>query len=478
MILRRRRTGALAALLLVTALTGCGEKTVDYDVESQSRETTAAESQKETDETAPTADTGEFTDSPWALQRQFPQSKWQTELNLIDSTGKMCTAKVDAQVIVPEADGMIATELTNELFTPEYREQLMTNLADDGAVYYWDDLYKTKEQWQNRIRMYEGEIQNNVNEAKEPDIDPELEAGLQSSIQAYTTAIEEARRQMEQAPVEMTLAEDFSGQSYYAYVDERLYNVYFGTREYTGDTRNPGKQEWIYIDAENPEQFAPEALADAVGWNFRAIDSEQENGCSKTAEEAIALGEPYMEAMGIPEAVCTKVQALEWTGYCADENKTVINGYAVTYAPSSAGIPWNRFGTEYDYPDVYWDETDYQLDSSATVYVTDQGILRLEVRNPVNVTRRTEAVALLSFEKICEIIEQEIAGAQGIYGGYGDADCLNYMELIYFRVRNQEREGQYTYIPVWRLSGRPMYTEMRSALLVNAMDGSVIRPNG
>ena len=49
------------------------------------------------------------------------------------------------------------------------------------------------------------------------------------------------------------------------------------------------------------------------------------------------------------------------------------------------------------------------------------------------------------------------------------------LELIYFRIKDKENEGCYSYIPAWRLSGGNDYPQyFENPLLINAIDGSVI----
>ena len=64
---------------------------------------------------------------------------------------------------------------------------------------------------------------------------------------------------------------------------------------------------------------------------------------------------------------------------------------------------------------------------------------------------------------------------------YPSLESVNYytnMELIYFRIRDEEKKGYYSYVPVWRLSvqfeDEDGNQQMERAVLVNAIDGGVI----
>ena len=56
---------------------------------------------------------------------------------------------------------------------------------------------------------------------------------------------------------------------------------------------------------------------------------------------------------------------------------------------------------------------------------------------------------------------------------------MNGMDLIYFRIRDEENPGAYSYVPAWRLASvqrdeTEHFVECSEAVLVNAIDGSEI----
>ena len=57
---------------------------------------------------------------------------------------------------------------------------------------------------------------------------------------------------------------------------------------------------------------------------------------------------------------------------------------------------------------------------------------------------------------------------------------LNSIELTYFRVQDKEKEGYYSYIPVWRicrqakLGNEIMEETVYNPVLINAIDGTII----
>ncbi len=95
-----------------------------------------------------------------------------------------------------------------------------------------------------------------------------------------------------------------------------------------------------------------------------------------------------------------------------------------------------------------------------------------------------EDVSLLALEDIQNIIKEKVIKDFGsfrfIYTSEDRQVEFNKMELIYFRVKDEENEGSYSYVPTWRLgqisSGGDMGNKnsIYNCILVNAIDGSVI----
>lgn len=56
---------------------------------------------------------------------------------------------------------------------------------------------------------------------------------------------------------------------------------------------------------------------------------------------------------------------------------------------------------------------------------------------------------------------------------------MNEMQLIYFRIRDEENPGVYSYVPAWRLASVSRLeieppVQINAAVLINAIDGSEI----
>lgn len=129
------------------------------------------------------------------------------------------------------------------------------------------------------------------------------------------------------------------------------------------------------------------------------------------------------------------------------------------------------------------EEPQYFLKAQIEVYVNDKGVIGMRAYNPVETVSISEGVDLLSLDAVKGIIKDQVTNHYKDFRfKVGVSDSGKYvhfgrLELIYFRIRNKENAGNYSYIPVWRLSGGydsdyPKYLE--NPVLINAIDGSVI----
>ena len=100
--------------------------------------------------------------------------------------------------------------------------------------------------------------------------------------------------------------------------------------------------------------------------------------------------------------------------------------------------------------------------------------------NPIEVTAVTKDVKLLPLENIQNIIQDELKNHTDEFqcneknGSYS----FNSLELIYFRVPDDAKEGYYSYVPVWRLCDaygeEDEHRTYANAIFINAIDGSAI----
>lgn len=108
------------------------------------------------------------------------------------------------------------------------------------------------------------------------------------------------------------------------------------------------------------------------------------------------------------------------------------------------------------------------------VYYAGDSLTEVHIVDPIEVVSVTSGVSLLSMEEIKKILKKEIEEHMEPeqYKEYtpGKGISLDRLELIYFRIKNTQEDGYYSYVPVWKLScgGVNLF------VMVNAIDGSII----
>ena len=94
----------------------------------------------------------------------------------------------------------------------------------------------------------------------------------------------------------------------------------------------------------------------------------------------------------------------------------------------------------------------YSMNSGIALSIMDEGVIGMELCCPIEITSVTKDVELLSMENIQTIMRNELTEHIDQYPSLESVNYYTNMELIYFRIRDEEKKGYYSYVPVWRLS--------------------------
>ena len=115
------------------------------------------------------------------------------------------------------------------------------------------------------------------------------------------------------------------------------------------------------------------------------------------------------------------------------------------------------------------------------VYVNENGVIGMKAQNPIEITGILDKTELLPLEAIQGIVKEQLAGDVSMFRFESKkAITFNEAALVYFRVRDKENAGYYSYVPTWRLAFVKYHdadgyaTWINEQILINAIDGSVI----
>lgn len=460
----------LLACLMAGLFSGCADRAVDYDLNGEGTEH-AINSKLE----------------------QFAEAEnWNAEVTVTAENGSETHITINAQVVLPDADDMSVVEVEEAVVDGEYKKTLLTCFFEDGEIYYHDLAHCTREELEDMITETENSISDLRNDMAE---NPQDYASVNSEewFEYQEEQLQEYRAYLQTAKDTYTLAEDFDMCNEYAgYRDGILYGVVFQTRNETAQTVS-----WIDIRSMDGVYVGPESLKDFdevnrmhldYMWSGESAGTEAgTNECTLSQEEAKALADRFVDRSGRTNQICFEESEVLWQGhnleemeeegsYTITDQADAVYGYEFVYGTgvdemafaSFGGLTaFNQFWTIADLPENWYD-TDDQI----RIIVTDAGIIDVRMEYPITINHVTRQVELLPLETVQSILKNELIENGSRYD-FSQSKYFNTLELIYFRLKDDNKAGSYSYVPVWCLCAKDRDT-YQHAVLVNAIDGSVI----
>lgn len=217
-----------------------------------------------------------------------------------------------------------------------------------------------------------------------------------------------------------------------------------------------------------------------------------ENQCQISEADALKEAEEFVEKLGLNYSVVSTTRPLVWgvppevisITDGLDSEDWGIDGYVFSFDLGVDGISFVDYGMEEDYAD-FWSKTErkeevqYSMQARLQVYVTDKGVIQMVANNPVEIIGVSEGVELLPLDTVKGIIKEALKEQWEAFRFDDVEKYYDGMELIYFRVRDKENPGKYSYVPTWRLGSVTRDTiqhliSIKDPVLINAIDGSVI----
>lgn len=436
--------------------------------------------------------------------------RWTDEWEITGAGGEVATFQVDAEITVPDTDTMSVAEVEETVIDGAFKERLAQTFFGEEPVYYHDKMHIPKEELQERIEEIENEIQVKRDDIgmfqelaeRNEDAPEEMERyqgyvqDAQEGIDEYEAVIADYQELMSAAPGQYVPAEEFAEcDEYVSYLNGQKYffRIYTPESEPKSDLvdmRLDGEDTvTIVLEPEDSlESWRPEELKDKKNWiTFTSADVEGGvNQCEITKEEAREQAERFVEQAGFSHQTCNYAEDIVWCGY--DQNadgswkneEYVTKGYVFSFVTSVDGrTPLSGFSNYY-YDRRWLAGNGYGWQDRISIMVNNDGVVRVFICNPITVTRVTGNVGLLPFQTVQDILQAEITEHADRYD-LENPKPSSIMELNYLRVKDEQREKMYSYIPVWELSyqGNTNLDGVRHhPIFVNAIDGSVIYPWG
>jgi len=453
---------ALAGLMMAqTALTGCGKKTVDYDLENNSGKGNGENS-------------GESDRAGIGGKLGVPESCNET-IDVGNSTLGSITINCE-NIQTPDADKMNVAHFTPYTVTKEDKKRIAEALFEkDKGIYLYDYENLPKSELQKLIDSYKQQI----------------ESAQESGDDGWTSYLEEEIKDLEQklasAPDTYPDAGDYSGEGFIGTIGDIEYSL--GMSSYGEDNEDEedmtGMGSYIYFGPKDILTLRPYEGASGGYMTEWAGDGSEETGAnmsSMSAEEAEDIAGKFLADLGITDVVKTTTSDLYWSYYNDVNGEDIakeIDGYCIVYSKAVAGSPTYN-GRIYNVDNLQQNNgwADIPVESY-TLYVYDGKVVQADWEQIFGQADSVEEnVELLSYEQIIEKANTEMGKYYEKYATRYKNIEFNDVRLTYYMVSDGDKKCKY--IPVWVFSQyeeRVDYdgsSQPEQIVIMNAMDGTVI----
>lgn len=475
--MKKRWNRIIAFSICMVMLSGCsGKNPEDILLESEAVENTEQETR--------------------GLAQFVGETEWKEEFDITKGDGSEVNVHIDADITLPDADSISMIEVREPEFNAEYKEKIVREIFGNNQIYYNDAVHLPRALMEERIAEDQEELLNieeyitSLNERWQNALNESWEAGLTSDIRNEERRKKELEEEIQlcqnvlpNASNSYQPAQDFEGNSYRGEIDGIMYIVTFA-EGWKGDYRTKS----ISLLWENAKDVCPKELQ---SYDIIATDIQNEyasgeeehaqNQCRMTLDEASKLAEQYLQKFGMPLLMKTESWDFWWNKNLIEEETGVTDGYVLVYRPESDGVAFSEFANEDDDVSLYYLENGretYSCNSSVSLIIKDEGVISMQITNPIEVVSVTESVSLLSFEQIKDCFCQELSADFDRFeldlSGLGMSAFFNQLKLGYLRIADPENEFGYSYVPVWQLSSVDGNKERVYSIYVNAIDGKAL----
>ncbi len=450
---------ALAGLMMTqAALTGCGKKTVDYNVDGT------------TDENGENNNGNKSDKGGIAGKLGIPDSINETIDVGTSGLGKITINCEEPKI--PEIDKMVVAHYTPITMSNEDKKKIAETLFEkDKGIYVYDYENRTKDDIQKEIDWYKTQID-------------ETKANGDSE---YLTYLEEEVSNLEnklaEAPETYPDAGDYSGDIFRGTVDGVTYSL---SMDSSSGEDMVGMGSSVYFSSENalyirPYEGATYGYVDSYVDPYSTVDAETTvNGSSISIEEAEEIAERFLDNIGASDLVKINSNDAFWVYYNNDGEELAreADGYYFEYSRAISGTS--------TYSGNLWSVDNLnQIDGwinlpieTYRVIVYDGRIIEASWQQIFGSADSTEDVELLSYDAIIEKANTEISKYYEKYQPKYKNVEFNDARLTYYLVSDDG--GKCKYIPVWIFSQYEEYMDMDNSndpvqlVIINAIDGSVI----
>ena len=423
---------------------------------------------------------------------------------------------VNAKVDIPKADHLSVFRVKQSPFTQDFIDKVRAELMGDTPIYDGYALHiETKGEIEDIITYWRAAM----NETDDETIRAE-----------YQERIDELQEEYEAAPAEIVMT-DYPSDGKLIHSDdstdpdsEGVFVVsdgsdgIYSSLRVNNSPKSSNKLEFemnkvghagimssadiepyigdideILADKSNKEKPENYTGVDVVYEDSSPISYVQLKGetCTITEAEAISAADSLLEKLGLAEFSCYDSGIINSQFYCAQSQPFIVyrTHYAITYYRNIDGVfltqssgTKNNMSTGNDamlYGKISWPG------ECITIWVNDDGIIGFSYSSPIEITETVvENAAIKSFENVRETFEKMMVVTNA--GKYTTKVFdIDRVRLSYSRISEANSYDTGLIVPVWDFSGHCetasdgviIFDGYKTALAINAIDGSIIDPD-
>lgn len=398
----------------------------------------------------------------------------------------LVTVHADAKITLPDVNEIVTASVQSRTFTNQEAEAIITYMLDGGefcenrSVLLKAEVQQQIERWQTIEREYTPD--STACDGLTGDEEQDLKM-IREEIAKYEQLLSKAPEEVPFTQAKRTFSASGTGtvQGWGERNGKRVDILLYGDSAYAG--------------------FADYGDSNGLTYWYDLDEGETPEKCTISCQEAIALGDNMMVALGLSDAVCVQTTGIMLTEEEYDEAIGAYpdraGGYRLQYTRQVQGLPLSYLpgkGGASEDGECSWD---YER---ITLVVTDEGVIRFCWDNPYTVPQVEEqAEKLISFDEAAAIFERMIFVENN---NLTDLNTRNQMtsrrnydidevSLGYMRIRQRNNDSTGTLTPVWLFWGTetgatdenvvegigPFTGERTAQFAVNALNGSVVDTN-
>ena len=407
-------------------------------------------------------------------------TRWDEKWNVVyvddENNDVEIKMKMNCIIIIPENKPDSIVEVREMEFDSQNKERFVKTLFGDEA-YLYDISHMTKEALRRELKDRKENLAScneYIKNYEEHYSDADgFTAEAKKKRKFLRDTIKSIKVSLKQAPdVPVPVGDgEYDCDSYLGYINGVAYKLEYNGQNSGGMVPwNEGEFEdnqTVTLEPVDSRDVAPKEFASADKLFYYGGHKDIENKCSLTSAEALEAAKDFLRKLGFDNMVETSSEDMVWTDN-PDSQAGILEGYRFFLKTGMKGVTFSGQGA---YPSP--DEKDF-----AEVCVSGGGVVALRLNAPLEVKSITPDVKLLDFKDIQDMLRTQMAdyikeiiryekqeGHTDPFAQFGNEIEIERIELCYCRLEDPEKEGEFAYVPAWKLN---------NLMLMNAIDGSFI----